>query len=419
MEGEKPNFQEDGFTGPYIQYPDNLPANFPQGQVPSLSPEQQQQLQHQLHQQQLQQLHAQQLLQNQHPEAIPPTGLLQLSAEQAAKKMDLFVVELANILNTLTNISSLSELTSDHPVVQMFSLVSSIIMCTPYKNEIIGYTIQIVLPKLFEPSLLHREAFLTVIDVLVNTLSSARKYITELLLRSDNAHKFHHEVVPALLHYALLSLPDYDADLSRLILENDPAAIEFATYLYQDVIKASVLNPADLVLTLEALKLKVLPTDAALNALIDNIRVIQQQQAQQQQQSLLLYQQQQAQHDNGASILIANRKPCTEYSLAPKEVPLAQQQLISRLFSEWVSGVVNEKTFVQHLQQYGFFGVIVKGGNDLELLFYQSIIEIAVNQYLTSIEQDTTPGTLLFLFLFLFNRSFSLFFRFRNQHQWH
>lgn len=176
--------------------------------------------------------------------------------------MDLFVIELGSILNTLTNISSLSELTTDHPVVQMFSLVGSIIMCTPYKNEIIAYSIQIVLPKLFEPSLLHREAFLTVIDVLVNTLPSARKFITDLLLRSDHVHKFHHEVVPALLHYTLLSLPDYDANLSQLILEGDMAAIDFATYLYQDVIKASVLNPADLVLTLEALKLKVCSADS-------------------------------------------------------------------------------------------------------------------------------------------------------------
>jgi hypothetical protein len=196
---EKAAFQDDSFSGAYIQYPDNQLSlsNFTQHPSgASLTVEQQQQLQ----QQQQAQLQLQIQQQQAQLHSDTPT-VLQLSLEQAAKKMDLFVLDLGNILTTLTTISSLSELTTDHPVVQMFSLVGSIIMCTPYKNEIIAYTIQIVLPKLFEPSLLHREAFLTVIDVLVNTLPSARKYITELLLRFDNTHKFHHEVVPALLHY--------------------------------------------------------------------------------------------------------------------------------------------------------------------------------------------------------------------------
>lgn len=177
----------------------------------------------------------------------------QMDLMSRTKKIDQFVSELMHALVGLQQIRTLSELPPNHPVVRMFSRVSGIVMSSQNKYAVSVYATQIVFPKLFKRALLHREACLTVIDVLVNVVPAIRMKIAELLINSDPTQKFHREVVPALLHYNLLAIPEYDSHLASLVVARDSLAVDFANYLLQHMIKTSALGPRDLINTLEAL----------------------------------------------------------------------------------------------------------------------------------------------------------------------
>lgn len=371
----------------------------------------------------------------------PTTGMVELPLDQAAKRMDQFVVDLINALSALQGVRSLSDLNQDHVVVRMFSRVPSILMSTPNKYELAAYTAQIVFPKLFERMLLHREAFLTIVDALVSAVPAIRPKITELLIFSEPAQKFHHEVVPALLHYNMLSIADYDAELADMMAQRHPIAIEFANFLYQNMIKAMALNASDLILTLEML-LRLSPADVELRGLVESVRGTQyadQYQgaeyagipAAQQQQAQAQAQPQQAQppsahaapYPPSAVAATATTTAATAATAATTvtgvypegKPPMAQQQQqqasvrydsevyhrvipaqlerqVVMLFDEWlniykINDVKTILNFMRHLQQtLGFYST--KEISDVDIAVYQVCIETAIYKCLVSPAQS-------------------------------
>lgn len=322
------------------------------------------------------------------PQATAAGAGGEVPLEQAAKRMDQFVLELLNALSLLQGVRSLSELSQEHVVVRMFSRVPTILMSTPNKYELAVYTAQLVFPKLFERILLHREAFLTIIDALVSAVPTIRPKITELLIFSDPTQKFHHEVVPALLHYNMLSISDYDVELADLIAQRNPMAVEFATFLYQSMIKAMALSPSDLILTLETL-LKLSPADAELRGLVESVRGPQ-----------FSEQYAGAEYPAGAypgaaatgQTGYAESKPTQQHrydsDIFPRSIPAALERQVVLLFNEWltihkINDVKTIINFMRQLQQAtGFYAS--KDISDIDIAVYHICVETAILRCLTT-----------------------------------
>lgn len=320
-----------------------------------------------------------------------PASAAELSLEQVAKRMDQFVVELLNALSLLQGVRSLSELNQDHVVVRMFSRVPAILMSTQSKYELAAYTAQLVFPKLFERTLLHREAFLTIIDALVSAVPAIRPKITELLVFSEPAQKFHHEVVPALLHYNMLSIAEYDAELAEMIVQRNPIAIEFANFLYQSMIKATALNASDLILTLETL-LRVTPTDVELRSLVESVRGTQ-------------LTENYGNGEYGATYSAPGQATYEEKPVAAPQqrydaeiyhraIPPTLERQVVVLFDEWMTIYqVNDMkvilNFMRQLQQgLGFYAA--KEVTDIDVAVYQVCVETAIYRCLTTQREPET-----------------------------
>jgi len=267
----------------------------------------------------------------------------------------------------------------------MFSRVASILLSCQSKYELVVYTAHAVFPKLFERILLHREAFLTVIDVLVNVVPSIRPKITELLIYSEQSHKYHQEVVPALLHYNMLSLSDYDAELADSI-ENrrDPHAIEFANFLLQNMVKVMALSPVDLILTLEVLY-KFNPTDLELRSLVESVRGPQyfalESSANQLGQALLP-----SERGIGGVEGLGGGGLVSGGADFRAVLPMLERQVLN-LFEEWLLVYkLNDPNhiiaIIRKFQQLGFFAT--KEPSEIDFVGYQVCIEAAVYQCLTT-----------------------------------
>jgi len=324
---------------------------------------------------------------------LPPSpsgGPTDVSLESSIKRLDHFLLDLITSLSTLQNVRSLSELSLEHTVVRMFSRVASILLSCPAKYELAIYTAHAVFPKLFERMLLHREAFLTIIDVLVNVVPTVRPKITELLIYSEPSHKYHKEVVPALLHYNMLSLQDYDAELADSVARRDPLAIDFAHFLVQNMVKAMALSPVDLILTLEIL-LKSNPADMELRSLVESVRGASQ------------YFADPGYPTNGNQTQFNNTLPTNQIpsGVAPggpatinSDINLSLEHQVLMLFDEWTA--VFRRNDPQHviallrqLQLIGFYNS--KELSEVDMAVYQVFIEAAIYQCLTAPREAEAP----------------------------
>jgi len=308
----------------------------------------------------------------------------QLDLISRTKKIDQFVSELMNALVGLQQIRTLSELPPNHPVVRMFSRVSTIVMSSQNKYEVSVYTAQIVFPKLFKietkRALLHREACLTVIDVLVNVVPSIRIKIAELLIASPVQQKFHREVVPALLHYNLLAIHEYDVHLGGLVSVGDPLAVDFANYLLQNMVKTTALSPSDLICTLEAL-VQINPKDFELSNLVETCR---------------------GQASSTPALPEENipatprRKVRTEFDFSKRQIPEAARAKVVALFHEWLEiyGQGNDKSCAMFIQQIPQRGIHLSKDQPTEgeLSFYQILIETALS-HSKSLLNDELPDS--------------------------
>ncbi|KAJ8055344.1 CCR4-Not complex component, Not1-domain-containing protein [Yarrowia lipolytica] len=135
--------------------------------------------------------------------------------------------------------TSLVELPADHEIrvrlLQLLSLVSK----SPYQNEVVLRTSQLVVNALFtqSDSQLSHESFALLLGKLCELSAETCKEVLLWLIHSSDKRKFNVPVVATLLRTRFITVTELDQSLAKQMLESrDVAAVEFTHKLIADVV---------------------------------------------------------------------------------------------------------------------------------------------------------------------------------------
>eukprot|EP01117_Protostelium_nocturnum_P004885 TRINITY_DN1770_c0_g1_i1.p1 TRINITY_DN1770_c0_g1~~TRINITY_DN1770_c0_g1_i1.p1 ORF type:complete len:1948 (-),score=339.96 TRINITY_DN1770_c0_g1_i1:159-6002(-) len=161
----------------------------------------------------------------------------ELSISQAVEKFNSIISEIDSIAsrNTHSTLSALSE----EQELSVLKHVPFLINQSASKAEVAMSFAQKIFTKMFEPELpsLNLEIYSSILESISGVFSKLPNTISSLIMHSDEERKFNRKVVPFLIHQQLVSMPEIDAHLSKLIeTHRNKNAFDFSLFLIRKCI---------------------------------------------------------------------------------------------------------------------------------------------------------------------------------------
>lgn len=300
-----------------------------------------------------------------YPSQQATRGNEQLMGRQIMAKISGLLAELEAFLKEASPKVSITVLPESHDLRHLLQQIAALTEANPtIKDDIISATAQRICALLYQlsDSLLARECLISLLDRFCEISPKTAKDVAYWLLLDDDERKYNVPVTHTLLKARLINPVDLDNQMSKLILERRPLAIEFAARI---IFEAVLGNQAcamrtDFVGSLEALEM------AARDETMPSL---------------------------AAELLKSMRQtavPLDELQDAPESLSetVNLREQMAKVFLEWIRlyqhPSANEKSDLAYIYQLTKQGIFFNP--NLSASFFRTALELSIEHYLK--EQD-------------------------------
>ncbi|RKP34362.1 CCR4-Not complex component, Not1-domain-containing protein [Dimargaris cristalligena] len=173
------------------------------------------------------------------PEHITPPDTAQLTTRQCLDKFSQYVLELDKLVLS-TQINSFAELPQQHDIRLLMREILVLVIRSASRDETALDFAQMVVQLLYKnEGNLAREVFVILLDKLCGLSPKASREVTHWLTYADDERKYNVPVTVALIKASLISIPEQDRQLAKLMESGRTSVIDFTSRL----VRKCVLDP--------------------------------------------------------------------------------------------------------------------------------------------------------------------------------